>query len=91
MQYVHAEFCTVVRVGENLTVTGTLPGTRWRPEGAIAIGGDVGRLWREQARQLAVALQLVADRMDAVADERYGATDAASGSGSAPVQCRAES
>jgi hypothetical protein len=30
---VHAEFRTVVPVGEALMVTGTLPGTQWRPEG----------------------------------------------------------
>ena len=72
MDYVHPEFRTVVEVGGCLTVTGVLPGTAWRPAGGIAISGRVDVLWPGQARELAVALQLVADRMDAVADERYG-------------------
>lgn len=76
MQQVHGEVRTVVQVGD-LTVTGTLPDTSWRPEGAIVIGGDVQRLWRDQARELAAALVLVADRLDAAADQRYGPSNRA--------------
>ena len=71
MDYVHPVFRTVVQVG-GLAVTGVLPGTRWRPEGAIQISGHELGLGRGVARELADALRQVADRMDAVADERYG-------------------
>ncbi len=54
-------------------MAGWLPGMAWRPAGAIAVRGDVSFLARERARELADALLLVATRMDAVADERYGA------------------
>lgn len=73
MEQVYPEFRTVVEVGGESTVTGVLPGTAWRPEGAIAISGYVAVLWPDQARALADALSVVADRMDAAADERYGA------------------
>ena len=69
---VHPEFRTVVEVG-GVTVTGVLPGTPWRPEGGITISGHVVALWRSQARELADALLVVVDRLDAVTDERYGA------------------
>ncbi len=72
MDYAYPEFRTVVEVVGGVTVTGVLLGTPWRPAGAIAISGCVDVLWRDQARELAAALQLVADRMDAVANERYG-------------------
>jgi hypothetical protein len=49
-----------------------LPGTVWRPQGSIAISGDVRRLWRDQAGELADALRLVGERMDACAQQRYG-------------------
>jgi hypothetical protein len=55
-----------------------LPGTPWRPEGGIEICGLVDRLWRAQARELAAALQLVTDRLEAVANERYGTIGAVS-------------
>lgn len=71
MEYVHPEFRTSVEVGE-LTVTGVLPGTAWRPAGGIAISGPVGVLRPGRARELADALCVVAGRMDAAADERYG-------------------
>jgi hypothetical protein len=74
VRYVHPEFRTVVAVAGGLTVTGVLPGTEWQPEGSIAISGDVRRLWREQAGELADALRLVAERMDACAQQRYGST-----------------
>ena len=73
MQEVYPAFRTEVVVTGGLSVTGVLPGTAWRPEGGIAIGGELGVLWRDQARELAAALVLVADRLDACADERYGA------------------
>lgn len=57
---------------DHVTVTGTLPGTSWRPQGGIAIAGDVQLLGRDQARALAGALERVADLMDAAADDRYG-------------------
>jgi len=79
---VHPGYRTEVAVGV-LTVTGVLPGTAWRPEGSIVIAGEnwslsAGearlRLRRDQARELAAALVVVADCLDACADERYGAT-----------------
>jgi hypothetical protein len=57
-----------------VSVTGVLPGTVWRPEGSIAISGDVRHLWRDQAGELADALRLVAERMDASVRQRYGLT-----------------
>jgi hypothetical protein len=74
---VHPEFRTVVAVAGGLAVTGVLPGTAWRPEGTIAISGELGHLWRDQARELADALALVVERMDACAQQRYGSTSAA--------------
>jgi hypothetical protein len=69
---VHPEFQTVVAVVGGVSVMGVLPGSAWRPEGLIAVSGDVSYLWRDQARELADALRLVADRMDACAQQRYG-------------------
>jgi hypothetical protein len=68
---VYAPFRTAVDVGEQVTVTGWLPGMAWRPAGSIAIRGDVSFLSRARARELAGALQLVAAQMDAAADECY--------------------
>lgn len=81
MEYVHSEFRTSVSAGGGLTVTGVSPGTAWRPEGGLSITGEVQRLWRDQARELAAALLLVADRMDACAHERYGRATAILGEG----------
>jgi hypothetical protein len=53
-----------------------LPGTAWRPEGSIAVSGDVSGLWRGQAGELADALLLVIERMDACAQQRYAPTSA---------------
>lgn len=72
---IHPPFRTVVEVGELVTVMGSLPGMAWRPVGSIAIRGDVSFLARDRARELADALRLVAARMDACADERYGAIE----------------
>lgn len=69
----HAEFQIEVAVAGGLSVTGFLPGTAWRPEGSLAIRGEVSFLWRDQARELADALRLVAAEMDACAETRYGA------------------
>jgi hypothetical protein len=68
---VYPSFRTTVQVGEQVVVSGWLPGVAWRPAGSIAIRGDVSFLARGRARELADALELVAARMDAVADERY--------------------
>lgn len=76
----HSEFRTVVEVA-GVTVTGVLPGTAWRPEGGVQICGDVQHLGRDQARDLAYALHVVATRMDSVADERYGSTVGPAGCG----------
>jgi hypothetical protein len=57
-----------------VAVTGVLPGTAWRPEGSIAISGDVKNLWRDQADELADALRLVVERMDACSQQRYAST-----------------
>jgi hypothetical protein len=55
-----------------------LPGTPWRPEGGVRINGDLERsLRRDCTRELAAALVVVADRLDAFADERYGTAAAA--------------
>jgi len=78
---VHPEFRTVVEVGGGVTVTGVLPGTAWRPSGGIAIGGHVQVLWPDQARELAAALMVVADRLDDVAAARYGAIGATAPTG----------
>jgi hypothetical protein len=77
VRYVHPELRTVVVVAGGVSVTGVLPGTVWRPEGSIAIGGDVKRLWRDQAGELADALRLVAERMDVCAQQRYDSTTGA--------------
>ncbi len=73
MQYEHDEFRTEIAVAGELTVTGSLPSTTWRPEGSLAIRGDVAFLWRDQARELAAALQRAVDEMDDRAESRYGA------------------
>jgi hypothetical protein len=67
----------VVAVAGGVSVTGVLPGTAWRPEGTIAISGELGHLWRDQAGELADVLRLVVERMDACAQQRYAATGAA--------------
>ena len=77
MPEVHAEFRTQVVVGE-LMVVGVLPGTPWRPVGSMEIRGPVDRV-RDRACELAAALLLVGDRLDAVSDERYGALSPPSG------------
>jgi hypothetical protein len=77
VDYVHREFRTVVAVAGGVVVTGVLPGTAWRPEGAIAVSGDVSGLWRGEAGELADSLRLVVDRMDACARQRYGSTSVA--------------
>jgi hypothetical protein len=74
VRYVHPEFRAVVAVAGGVSVAGVLPGTVWRPEGSIAISGDVRRLRRDQAGELADALRLVGERMDACAQQRYGST-----------------
>jgi hypothetical protein len=51
--------------------------TLWRLEGAVRISGDLEwGLPRDCARELAAAL-VVADRVDAFGDERYGTAAAA--------------
>jgi hypothetical protein len=77
VRYVHPEFRTVVAVAGGVSVTGVLPGTEWRPEGGIVVSGDVSRLWRDQAGELAEALRLVVERMDVCAQQRYGSTSVA--------------
>jgi hypothetical protein len=66
----------VVAVAGGLSVTGVLPGTAWRPEGTIAISGELGHLWRGQAGELADALHLVVERMDVCAQQRYASMSA---------------
>jgi hypothetical protein len=56
---------------------GRAAGDRWRPEGSIAVSGDVRRLWRDQACELADALRLVGERLDACARQRYGSATGA--------------
>jgi hypothetical protein len=80
MRLVHPEFRTEVAVG-SCTVVGVLPGTAWRPEGSIAISGDVHGLWRDRACELADALLVVVARMDDCAAERYGTNGGASSTG----------
>ena len=70
---VHRLVRTAVQVDELVTVSGWLPWMAWRPAGAITVRGDVSFLACARARELADALVLVAARIDACADERYGA------------------
>lgn len=74
MRYIYSEYRTVVAVVGGVTVTGVLPGTAWEPEGSVAVSGDVHLLRRDQARELAEALQLVADRLEASAERATART-----------------
>lgn len=67
------------RPGQRVTVTGKLPGTRWRPTGGVYVTHEdslgLEQLDPDAALQLALLLAGVVAVMEEESDRRYGAIE----------------